>query len=383
MIRQESTAERHFRQDIREWLAQNIPAELRHLTFRPEPATIMPWYRKLSERGLIAPHWPVSEGGMGASAVEQVILMEELAAAGAPDIPSQGLNHIGPLLIKSGTPAQKAQHLPAILKGDAIWCQGYSEPNSGSDLASLQTRGRVEGKEIIITGHKIWTTWGQHANWMFALVRTGGQRRDGITFVLIDMSTPGISRKPIRTIAGDEEFAEVFLDDVRVPLENVVGSIGQGWKVATSLLDEERLQIGTPLQVNRAFVRLRRLVAAMPAPAQAAWQARLESARVSTETVTAAFLDICERLEAGCARANESSYLKILATNAVHDILDAVQEAAGAWGAIEGPLMDGATRLDVNEMYLQARRLSIYGGSNEIQRTILATRILNMNKGLA
>lgn len=383
MIRQETIAERRFRQDVREWLVQNLPADLRHLTFRPEPAVIMPWYRKVAERGWIAPHWPVSEGGMGASAVEQVILMEEFAEAGAPDTPSQGLNHIGPLLIKSGTPAQKARHLPPILKGEAIWCQGYSEPNSGSDLASLQTRGRIEGDEIVIDGHKIWTTWGHHADWMFALVRTGGKRRDGITFVLIDMTTPGISRKPIRTIAGDDEFAEVFFDGVRVPLGNVVGAVGEGWKVATSLLDEERLQIGTPLQVNRALTRLRRLVASMPQAERAAWQPRIEEARAGTEAVTAAFLDICERLEAECARPNESSYLKILATETVHDILDAVQEAAGAWGAIDGPLMKDENRLDVNEMYLQARRLAIYGGSNEIQRSILATRILGMNGGRA
>lgn len=342
----------------------------------------MPWYRQLSQRGWIAPHWSVDEGGMGASAVQQVILMEEMAAAGAPDIPSQGLNHIGPLLIKSGTQDQKARHLPPILLGDTIWCQGYSEPNSGSDLASLQTRGSIEGDELVIDGHKIWTTWGHHAHWMFALVRTGGKRRDGITFVLIDMATPGITRRPIRTIAGDNEFAEIFFDDVRVPLENVVGGIGGGWRVATSLLDEERLQIGAPLQVNRAMARLRRLIESMPPEKKVEWRSRLDEARIGVEAVTAAFLDIRDRLDTGHALANESSYLKILATGVVHDILDLVQEAAGGWASVEGAIERGGERLDINEMFLQARRLSIYGGTDEIQRSILATRILQMNAGV-
>ena len=381
MIRVETPAERIFRQEVRDWLEKSIPAHLKHLTFRPEPDDIMPWYRMLYERGWIAPHWPVSEGGMGANAVQQVILMEELARAGAPDIPSQGLNHIGPLLMKCGSAGQKARHLKPILEGSVIWCQGYSEPNSGSDLASLRTRARIEGDELVIDGQKIWTTWGQHAHWMFALVRTGGERRRGITFVLIDMATPGITRRPIRTIAGDEEFAEVFFDGVRVPLSNVVGEIGEGWSVATALLDEERLQLGGPLQVSRALVRLRRIVAAMPEAERAAWQDTLDRARLEAETVTAAFLDSCDRFEARIAVPNESSYLKILATEATQEILDMAMKAAGALGALaEAPVLDG-NRLDVNEMFLQSRRLTIYGGSSEIQRSILATRVLQMAQG--
>jgi len=381
MIRNETTSESAFRSEVRGWLEANLPNELRHLTFRPQPADIMPWYKSLSRRGWIAPHWPVSAGGMGASAVEQVILMEELARAGAPDLPSQGLNHIGPMLIKAGSMEQKATHLPRILSGDVIWCQGYSEPDAGSDLASLATRARIDGNELVINGHKIWTTWGHHAHWMFALVRTGGPRRQGITFVLIDMASPGITRRPILTIAGDDEFCEVFFDEVRVPLANVVGDIDGGWKVATSLLDDERMHLGSPLAANRALARLKRLVGRLRVEDRIRWEARVVDAEMAVEAVTAAWLDVSERFEAGVGVENESSYLKILATEAVQSILDSALEVAGADAALCQPVHEKGQRIDVNEMFLQSRRLTIYGGSNEIQRSILATRVLGMGMG--
>jgi len=381
MLRNETASESAFRSEVRGWLARNVPDHLRHLTFRPQPAEIMPWYKALSRRGWIAPHWPVSVGGMGAGAVEQVILMEELAYAGSPDTPTQGLNHIGPMLIKAGTAEQKATHLPRILSGDVIWCQGYSEPNAGSDLASLVTRARIEGDELVINGHKIWTTWGHYAQWMFALVRTGGKRREGITFVLIDMATPGITRRPIVTIAGDDEFCEVFFDEVRVPLCNVVGEIGNGWKVATSLLDDERMHIGSPLAANRALVRLKRLVDRLSVEERAKWAGRITEAEIAVETVTAAWLDVGERFELGVGVENESSYLKILATETVQSILDSAIEVAGSDAALCQPIREDGQRFDVNEMFLQSRRLTIYGGSNEIQRSILATRVLGMGVG--
>ena len=197
MLRTDSKEDALFRAEVAKWLDANIPAHLKHLTFRPMPEEGMQWYKKLSERGWIAPHWPREHGGMDATPTQQVILMEEMARAGAPDIPTQGLNHIGPILIKCGTEAQK-RHLPAIISGEAIWCQGYSEPGSGSDLASLRTRAELQGSELVINGHKIWTTWGHHADWMFALVRTSdnGPRQKGITFVLIDLKTPGITLRP-------------------------------------------------------------------------------------------------------------------------------------------------------------------------------------------
>lgn len=378
MIRTPTPAEVRFRVEVREWLADALPAHLRHLTFRPDPEEMRPWYRALHDRGWIAPHWPVSEGGMGASAIEQVILFEEFARAGAPDLPTQGLNHIGPLLIRFGTPDQKRRHLPPILTGERMWCQGYSEPGAGSDLAALNTRAEVDGDSLVITGQKTWATWGHHAGWMFALVRTSPGRAKGITFVLIDLSSPGITRRPIPTLAGDDEFAEVFLDAVRVPIANVVGEIDAGWSVATALLDEERLHIGAPLLANRALVRLERLVAAMPPERRGDWASAIAEARMDVETVTAAYLDSSERLAAGCAVRNESSYLKILATETTQDILDRAISAAGQLAALAQTPVVGGERIDVNEMFLQSRRLSVYGGSNEILRALVATRVLGL-----
>jgi alkylation response protein AidB-like acyl-CoA dehydrogenase len=378
MLRSETPEQREFRADVREWIAGNLNPALRFLTFRPLPADGMPWYRKLSERGWIAPHWPVNFGGMGATPVQQVILWEELARAGAPDIPTQGLNHIGPLLMKLGNAEQRLRHLPAIIDGDAIWCQGYSEPGAGSDLASLRTRAEVKGDHLIINGQKIWTTWGHHADWMFALVRTGrgASKRDGITFVLIDMTTPGITCRPIRTLAFDEEFSEVFFEDVRVPLANVVGEIGSGWSIATAVLDQERLLLGSPAIALRALERLRRLVRFGKVPLDRRLVDLIARAEIEVDVLTACFLNVAEG-EVGGSGA-DASYLKIFATETTQFVLDVLQDAAGPLAAIRSAQHVGQERLDLNEMFLQSRRLTIYGGSSEIQRTIIANRTLGL-----
>ncbi len=385
MLRPESPAERRLREEVRMWLAANTPERLRYLTFRPAPGEIMPWYRRLFERGWIAPHWPREHGGMGASPVEQVILAEEMALFGAPDIPSQGINQIGPLLIKFGSAAQGALHLPRILSGESIWCQGYSEPGAGSDLASLRTRARVEGSELVVDGQKTWTTWGHHAHWMYTLVRSGspggnggGSRHAGISFVLIDLATPGITRRPIRNIAGDEEFCEVFLDQVRVPMANVVGDLGAGWRIATALLNEERTRIGSPLLALKALERLRAVARLTGAARDPQMQARVAQAEIEVEALVAAFLDALEQLDRGGDAAGASACLKVFATETVQRVLDAAQEAAGGARALLNPLTPGAGSIDLSEMYLQSRRLSIYGGSNEIQRSLIAGRVLGL-----
>lgn len=379
MLRPETTDEAAFRAEVRVWLAEHVPDDLRHNTFRPLPAQCMPWYRQLAARGWIAPHWPREHGGMGATPVQQVILMEELARAGAPDIPMQGLNHIGPLLMACGTQEQKQRHLPGILCGDAVWCQGYSEPGAGSDLTSLRSRAERRGDTLVINGHKIWTTWGHHADWMFALVRTssGAKPQHGITFVLIDMTTAGIRCRPIRTIAGDDEFAEVFLDDVVVPLSNVVGEIDRGWQVATAVLAEERLRIGSPAQALKALERLRMMLRSKPADDQSvALLERAAECELAVETLIAAFLSAAEAAERRVAA--DSSYLKVLATEAVHLVLDVTQQLAGPSAALRNARREGNDLLDYSEMFLQSRRLPIYGGSNEVQRNIIAMRVLGL-----
>src|SRR6516225_1774300 len=223
MFRHDSPDEAAFRTEVRTWLEANLLAALRGRTNRPPPAELMPWYRALSRKGWIAPHWPKQYGGMGATLNEQIILIEELARVGAPHLPVQGLNHIGPILMKWGTPEQKARHLPPILSGDVIWAQGYSEPGAGSDLASLTTRAALVGNHFVVNGHKIWQTWGHHAGWIFMLVRTdpnAAAKQAGISFLLLKLDTPGVTVRPIVNIAGDDELSEIFLDDVQVPAEN-------------------------------------------------------------------------------------------------------------------------------------------------------------------
>ncbi len=381
MLRIESEAEQAFRREVRDWYAAELPEELRDLTFRPEPARALGWYRRLSRRGWIAPHWPKAFGGMGASPVEQVILMEEAARIGAPELPTQGLNQIGPILQRFGTPEQQARHLPAILQGDVIWCQGYSEPGAGSDLASLRTRGRVENDEIVVTGHKIWTTWGHHADWIYALVRTNETlpRRQGITFLLIDLTSPGITRRPIRTLADENEFCEVFFDEVRVPRANVVGPLDGGWSIVTALLDEERIQLGAPSHALRALERVRRMARALGPALGEAGRLMVADAEMEVAALTAAFLQILTAVADG--KAGDPSGLKILSTETTQRVLDIAQELAGSAASLKLPEQVAGAVIDFSELFLQSRRLSIYGGTNEIQRGLIADRVLKLPKG--
>ena len=231
--------DRAFRQEVRDWIAQNLPAELCNRSVRIDPPELKPWHRKLYERGWIAPHWPKEYGGMGATLTQQIILFEEISRVGAPTPYPHGLNFIGPLIIDAGTPEQQAKHLPPILTGETTWCQGYSKSGAGSDLASLVTRAEPDGDDFIVNGHKMWTTNGHFADWMFALVRTDPKaqpRHAGISMLLIDLKSSGITVRPIQTIRGDAEFAEEFFVDVRVPRDNLLGELNDGWKVANRLL---------------------------------------------------------------------------------------------------------------------------------------------------
>jgi alkylation response protein AidB-like acyl-CoA dehydrogenase len=381
MFRRDAPAEAEFRMLVRTWLEANLPPALRGRTTRPPPAELMPWYHALSRKGWIAPHWPRHYGGMGATLNEQIIMTEELARIGAPQLPAQGLNHIGPILMEFGTAAQKAQHLPPIVAGTVIWAQGYSEPGAGSDLARLSRRGTLERDRFVVRGHKIWTTWAHHSDWMYALVRTDPRiqpRQAGISFLLIDLHSNGIRVRPIKTIAGDEEFSEVFLDDVVVPAENLVGKLNDGWRIANALLGHERLATSNPQFALTALERIRTMARASGIMADAAFQDRLAAASIDVTALAALFNHAVELTNNERNLGPESSVIKIFASELLQRLNDLLIEAAGGHALADTPVATDFGDVDVATSFLVSRRVTIYGGSSEIQRNILARRVLNL-----
>jgi len=381
MFRHDSPDEAAFRAEVRAWYEANLPASLRGRTNRPPPHELMPWYHALSRKGWIAPHWPKQHGGMGATLNQQIIMIEELGRVGAPHLPAQGLHHIGPILIEFGTAAQKAKHLPPIIDGSVIWAQGYSEPGAGSDLASLATRATPQGDHFVVNGQKIWTTWAHHSRWMFALVRTDPNaqpRHAGISFILLDLKSPGIRIRPIRTIAGDDEFAEVFFDDVVVPAENLVGKLHDGWRIANALLGHERLGNSNPQFALIALERIKTMARVTGVIADPAFRDRLAAASINVTALAAVFSHAVELTNRERSPGPESSIIKIYGTELLQSLNDLLVEAAGSDASIEHPLMTEFGEVDVSTPFLQVRRATIYGGSSEIQRNIVARRVLNL-----
>jgi hypothetical protein len=381
MFRRDTSAEAQFRTEVRGWLEANLPASLRDRTTRPPPVELMPWYQTLSRKGWIAPHWPKLHGGMGATLNEQIIMTEELARIGAPHLPVQGLNHIGPILMEFGSEAQQKKHLPPIVEGSVIWAQGYSEPGAGSDLASLSTRATLNGDHFVVKGQKIWTTWGHHSDWMFALVRTDPDaqpRHAGISFLLIDLHTPGIRIRPIMTIAGDDEFSEVFFDDVVVPAENLVGKLNDGWRIANALLGHERLGTSNPQFALQALDRIKVMARATGIIADPAFQDRLAAASINVTALSAMFSHAVELTNNERSLGPESSVIKIFGSELLQSLNELLIEAAGGHAAMEQPVATNAGVVDVAVPFLFSRRVTIYGGSSEIQRNVLARRVLNL-----
>jgi alkylation response protein AidB-like acyl-CoA dehydrogenase len=381
MFRRDSPDEASFRTEVRTWLEANLPPALRGRTNRPPPAELMPWYRTLSRKGWIAPHWPKQYGGMGATLNEQIIMTEELAGVGAPQLPAQGLNHIGPILIEFGTETQKIKHLPPIIAGTVIWAQGYSEPGAGSDLASLATRGTLEGDHFVVHGQKVWTTWAHYSDWMFALVRTdplAQPRHAGISFLLLDLHSPGITIRPIRTIAGDDEFSEVFFDNVVVPAENLVGELNDGWRIANALLGHERLGTSNPQYALIALDRIKAMARASGVITDPAFRDRMAAASINVLALSALFSHAVELTNLRRNPGPEASMIKIFGSELLQSLNDLLIEAAGSEASIEKPITTDSGTVDVSTPFLQVRRATIYGGSSEIQRNIIARRVLNL-----
>jgi alkylation response protein AidB-like acyl-CoA dehydrogenase len=379
-FRSDSQADAAFRREVQEWLAAELPDRLRHLPTRPSVTDALWWHRKLHERGWIAPSWPKDYGGMGASVAEQIILYEEMGAAGAPEISGQAIYHFGPILQIFGTDAQKARFLPGMLSGAEMWGQGYSEPGAGSDLASLRTRGVRDGDVFIVNGSKIWTTWGQHADWMFALVRTNPdvKKQEGITFLMIDMKSPGVTRRPIRTIAGEEEFAEVFFDNVHVPVENVVGDIDGGWRVANAVLEKERLNGANPVKCAQILARVKSAAAQAGLIDDAGFMDRLARAEIDYVALCATFAQIVDIVETGSRSRGDFAFAKLVSGELQQLLCDLLIEACGPMAAVSEPLMFASDQVTPGVAYLQNRRVTIYGGSAEVQRLLIARRVLGL-----
>ena len=368
-----------FRAVVRRFLAENYPADLRNPPKRLHFAENKPWYFKLSETGWLAPGWPQEFGGLGLSPSKLIILTEEYERYGVARTNDHGIIMLGPLVIQYGTDAQKQQFLPKILSGEHIWCQGYSEPNSGSDLASLRTEAVRDGDHYIVNGQKIWTTLAGDANWIFLLVRTdkAAKKQEGISFLLVDMTAPGITVKPIINLELHDEFSEVFFDNVRVPAENLVGQLNKGWDMAKALLSFERIYLGSPRQSAYALARLQQLAEKMGIAEDPNFADRYTQLRLDLEDLKALYGTYVDILKRGGTLGADVSMLKIFQSELFQRITDTMLEIAGENAGLLDPI-DGNLNLNATGLYIQARPATIYGGSNEIQRNIIAKNVLEL-----
>ena len=369
-----------FRRLVHDWIVANYPEELRFPPERMHWEQCGDWYLKLAEQGWLAPGWLREYGGMGLDANKLLIFMDVCESHGVGRTPDQGMTMVGPLLIQHGTEEQKAHYLPKILAGEHIWCQGYSEPGAGSDLASLRTSAVRDGDHYVVNGHKIWTTLAMDANMIFMLVRTQntGKKQEGITFLLVPLDTPGITVRPIINLGMHDEFAEVFFDDVRVPVANVVGGENNGWTIAKALLGHERIFIGSPKFATLAMYRLKALAEAVGLFEDPLFVSRYTALKLDVEDLGAAYRRFVAVLKRGGHIGAEVSMLKIWNTETQQRItelmLEAAGESAGVWGGVE--TADGLVR-PAGE-FIGARPTTIYGGSNEVQRNILAKAALGL-----
>ena len=380
-----------FRVEVRTFVRANLPADIRRKVaagMRIERDDYVRWYRILEARGWITPGWPVEHGGPGWSPLRRYLFDEEMLLADAPRIVAAGINMLGPVLIRFGTAEQKARHLPAIRASEVWWAQGFSEPGAGSDLAALRTTAVLDGDHFLVNGHKVWTSYAQWSSMMFALVRTDPQAKPqrGISFLLIDMASPGVTVRPVRMLEGGTDLNECFLDDVRVPVGNLVGELNGGWDCAKYLLGHERTGIAGIGSCKQQLARARRIAARQGLaddPLVSARLARFEVELLALECTALRLLDDRQRSRSPGA---EASVLKVRGTELRQDIHELLFELAGddavpfsvaaqfLDGDADPPAGPGLGTLAAN--HLDSRKLSIYGGSNEVQRNLIARAAL-------
>jgi alkylation response protein AidB-like acyl-CoA dehydrogenase len=399
LLLQESEDAQAWRAQVREFTRKHLPDAMRHKLeqgLKTEKEDFVGWQKILSQHGMFAGAWPREHGGQGWNLVQQLIFAQEATLNSAPQVSPYGVNMVGPVIFNYGNEAQRRQHLPGILSSDVWWCQGYSEPGSGSDLASLKTFAERDGDHYVINGSKLWTTEAHWADWMHCLVRTdrSGKPQTGITFLLIDMRTPGISIKPIVTIDGIHHTNATFFDNVRVPVANRVGEEGQGWGIAKFLLGNERVSIADTGPKLRLIGEVRRLQATVMADASVSAAAKAllaaKSADVSIQLMTLCAMErqYVEAWNAGAKVGAEASILKIRGTEILQAITELALELEGALGAAYDPRdlyrnpqeAGGAVKhaSTLAYEYLYARCWSIFGGTNEVQRNLIAKQVLGV-----
>lgn len=395
-----STDEQAFQREVREFFASSYPEDLKAKADAGigfDRDDYVRWQKILFEQGWAAINWPVEYGGTGWNSVQQYIYANEMARANAPDVIPFGIKMVGPVIYTFGNEAQKERFLPDILATNEFWVQGYSEPGSGSDLASLKTRAIRDGDHYVVNGTKTWTTLGHYGDWIFCLVRTStdvARRQEGISFLLVGMATPGVTVKPIITIEGEHEVNEVHFEDVRVPVENLVGEEGRGWTYGKVLLQHERTNIAG---VARSKYRLRKLRerastrarGARPLIEDQSFRRRLARAEIALKALEYTELRTLAAVAVGGAPGPESSILKIRGTELQQAIDELFVQAAGLYAL---PFVPDQYRLDFPDderigdcgetrtalSYFNGRKTSIYGGSNEIQKNIIAKHVLGL-----
>ncbi|KCZ49023.1 acyl-CoA dehydrogenase family protein [Hyphomonas pacifica] len=387
-----------FRNEVREFIRENYPKELEGMGTREDLTReqFLAWHKVLGKKGWSAPSWPKKYGGTGWTSTQKYIWSEENARVDALMPLPFGVSMVGPVIYTFGNEEQKERHLPGILSGDVWWCQGYSEPGAGSDLASLKTTAVRDGDHYVINGQKTWTTLAQHADWGFFLCRTDPNAKkpqEGISFILVDMKTPGIEVKPIKLIDGTHEVNETWLTDVRVPVENLVGVENEGWTYAKFLLAHERSGIAGVARSKRGVERLRNiatneLVDGEPLLEQPEFARKISQLEIDLTALEFTELRTLASEAAGKGPGPESSILKVKGTEIQQRLTELTLEAVGYYGApyAYGMEADGKNDFGVGpdhsnyaaETYFNMRKTSIYGGSNEIQRNIISKMILGL-----
>jgi alkylation response protein AidB-like acyl-CoA dehydrogenase len=393
----ESPELRAFRLEVRRWLAENLPLGSGKPGQRgpddPEERVrwAKQWQRRLHDGGWAGLAWPAEYGGRGATVMEQLVWQEEYARAWAPDIIvlSVGTSLVGPVLIAKGKPWQRERFLQKILSGEEVWCQGFSEPDAGSDLAALRTRGEIQNDEIVVTGQKIWTSFAQHADWCILVVRTDPDvavKHDGLSFLLVDMNSPGIEIRPLTELTGEDWFNEVFFDKVRVPIENVVGEIDKGWDVVINTLSHERASAAphARLEHELAFLRdLARRVRYGDGFAADDLEIRQKLARYSTEVQNLrlnAYRN-AEIVKRTGSPGPQGSLLKLGWSELDQRVKQLAGELLGPYALLEGGDARAVDGGYWSYEVLWSRAASIYAGTSEVQRNIIAERVLRLPRG--